>query len=310
MLAITCALAAPASCNEAAVAQVSPSPVPAASAPPVRSDACGGSQELLKKYLSASPCVFVRGQGSVQSTYSGTNVPVVFMHEMSGKTVTSNASRQAFGYPGLLLNVGITPTSQVTMVLPSFSQVSSTQTGTAAGTADTEYRYKQLVYSDPRRGILGGILLTYQAPTGSPALTAGSPSYEVNPLLNVALNKARTIGENLSFPLTNAPANGGAAARQWSFAPQGVTFWRSPGGTLAAVVVQYGFSNNALYLTLNAAQLLSRNFQIQGTYGGNDMPVDYVNPVEDIGRAGGKAYSRSFTIGISYLIGQSEAPSR
>jgi hypothetical protein len=311
MLAITCALAAAISCGQGWTGQPAPSPTPTATPPTVLFDPCGGSQELLKKYLSASPCVFIAGQASVQATYSGTNVPVLLTHNAHGRTVAAAASSHAFGYPGVLLNVGVTPTSQVTIVLPSFSHVSSTQTGTAAGTADTEYRYKQLVYTDPRRGILAGILATYQAPTGSPALTAAGPSYEINPLLNIALNKARTIGENLSFPVTNAPSpDSDASARQWSFAPQAVTFWRSPGGTLLAIVVQYGFSNNSLYLTLNAAQLLSRNLQIQGTYGGNNLPVDYVNPIEDIGRANGTAYSRSFTIGVNYLIGRSEAPPR
>jgi hypothetical protein len=57
---------------------------------------------------------------------------------------------------------------------------------------------------------------------------------------------------------------------------------------------------------VNTAQLISRNFQIQGTYGGNNAPVDYVNPVQDIPNAGGSAHSRSFTLGFSYLMGNSE----
>ncbi len=220
-------------------------------------------------------------------------------------------SSHSFGYPGALLNIGVTPSSQVTVVLPSFSQINSSQNGTIAGTADMEFRYKQLVYADPRRGILGGLLATYQAPTGSPGLTATAPSYEINPLLNIALNNARSIGENLSFPLDNVPStSSGASTRIWNFSPQAVTFWRSPGGTLVAAVVQYGFSSNTLYLTLNTAQLLTRSFQLQGTYGANSASVDYVNPIEDVGRPTGTAYRRSFTIGLSYLIGRSEPPSR
>ena len=243
-------------------------------------------------------------------TYSGTNVPEVLSHTAAGKTTTFAISSHAFGYPGALLHVGVSPTSQITIVLPSFSQISSTQNGTVAGTDDMEFRYKQLVYSNPKGGILGGVLATYQAPTGSPALTAPGPSYEINPLLNIALNQKRSIGENLSFPVTNSPSAQPGGARMWSFAPQAVTFWRSPGGTLLAVVAQYGFSSNTLYLTLNTAQLISRNFQIQGTYGGNNAPVDYVNPVQDVPHALGTAYSRSFTIGFSYLMGYSEALSR
>lgn len=136
-----------------------PTPAPVIGKAAVRTDPCGGAQELLKKYLSASPCVFVAGQAAVQMTYSGTN------------TVTSHA----FGYPGTLLHVGVSPTSQITMVLPSFSQISTIQNGTGAGTVDMEFRYKQLVYSNPKGGFLGGVLATYQAPTGSPALTGPDP---------------------------------------------------------------------------------------------------------------------------------------
>jgi len=243
-------------------------------------------------------------------TYAGTNVPEVLSHTAGGKTTTFTISSHAFGYPGALLHVGVSPTSQITIVLPSFSQISSTQSRTAAGTDDMEFRYKQLVYSNPKGGILGGVLASYQAPTGSSAFTAGAPSYEINPLLNIALNKQRSIGENLSFPVTNAPAAQAGEARVWSFSPQAVTFWRSPSGTLLAAIAQYGFSSNRLYLTLNSAQLISRNFQIQGTYGGNNAPVDYVNPVEDVPHATGTAYSRSFTIGFSYLMGYSESPAR
>jgi hypothetical protein len=276
----------------AIAAQASPLPSPSPATAGL-TDPCGGPQELLKKYLSASPCVFVRGQGSIQLTYSGTNVSLVSSH--------------AFGYPGTLLNIGVTPSSQITLVAPSFSQLSSPQVGTVAGTTDMEFRYKQLLYWNRAGGILGGVLATYKAPTGSPGLTAGAPSYEINPLLNVALNRARSIAENLSFPVANVPAANPSVGRTWSFAPQAVTVYRSPGGTLLAIIGQYNFSTHLAYLTFNTAQLLSRNFQLQGTYGGNSSVIDYASPVEGIG-ASGTSYSRSFTIGLSYMIGHSEVP--
>ena len=171
LLALTiCDVAIALNCRGAAIAQAAPSATPSPQASRQLSDACGGSQELLKKYLSASPGVFVAGQASIQSTYSGTNVPTILSLTAKGRSAPVTLSSHAFGYPGVLLNIGVSPTSQVTIVLPSFSQISSTQSGTVGGTADTEYRYKQLVYSDPKRGILVGMLATYQAPTGSPAL--------------------------------------------------------------------------------------------------------------------------------------------
>src|SRR5579863_1057381 len=304
-----CAIVAAFSCSAESLAPASPAPPQPPPQTAGRTDPCGGAQELLKKYLSASPCVFILGEASVQATYAGTNVPIVLSYTAHGHTAEVTQSSRAFGYPGALLNIGVTPSSQVTVVLPSFSQANSSQTGAReAGADDMEFRYKQLLYSNRKRGVLAGILVTYQAPTGSSAQAAPGPSYELNPLLNLALNQTRTIGENLSFPVTNALASqpNGSQKRSWSFAPQAVTFWRSPGGTLLALVVQYGFATNITYLTINTAQLLSRSFQLQATYGGNNFPVDFVNPIEDVGRATGKGYSRSFTIGFSYLVGRSE----
>jgi hypothetical protein len=311
MLVTTCAIVAVIACTGPSVARDSPTTRAVATATPI-TDPCGGSQELLKKYLSASPCVFVRGQASLQLTYAGTNTPIVLTHTTNGRTANVYESGNAIGYPGALLNVGVTPLSQITVVLPSYARVTNGHAGlTAAGSGDMEFRYKQLLYVDSKRGILGGLLFTYQAPTGSPGLSAPGPAYEINPLLNIALNRSRSIGENLSFPVTSAANAGtpaGGASRTWTFAPQAVTFWRSSGGTLLAVVVQYGFSTHSTYFTLNAAQLLSRNFQIQGTYGGHNYGIAYENPVEDLGPANGIAYERSFTIGLNYLVGRSEAP--
>ena len=308
VLASACAVVSAILCGGRIVAQATPAPAIAQRDNSALTDPCGGYQELLKKYLSASPCVFVRGQASVQATYSGTNVPIVYTHSAHGRSVTWTEFSHTFGYPGALINLGVTPSSQITVVLPSFSQVASTQSGTVAGSSDMEFRYKQLVYWNRKGGILGGILATYKAPTGSPGLTAEAPSYEINPLLNVALNKARSIAENVSFPVTNAPPANPGGPRTWCFSPQAVTVYRSPGGTLMAIIGQYSFCTHVTYLTLNTAQLLSRNFQLQATYGGNDSAVDYASPVEGVGPASGTAYARSFTVGISYLMGHSEVP--
>ena len=308
MLAI-CGIVAVLACVGQTVAQASPTPTPAPSPSPGLTDPCGGAAELLKKYLAASPCVFVRGQAGIQATYAGTNTPTVVTLTAAGREVTVTKASQAFGYPGALLNVGVSHNAQVTIVLPSYSQINSTQGGKTAGTSDMALWYKQLLYVDRARGILGGVLLTYQAPTGSPGISAGAPSYAINPLLNIALNKARSIAESLAFPLSNLPASQPGAPRSWTFAPQAVTLWRSPGGTLLAIILQYQFYPSQGYLTINTAQLLSRNLQLQATYGGNNATLDYVNPIQDIGRGTGTSYRRSFTVGFSYLIGgHSELP--
>ena len=293
-------------------AQTAPSPEPTTTAP-TRSDPCGGAQELLKKYLAASPCVFVRGQTSIQSTYSGTNTPVVGLRTVDGQPTAVSEYSHSFGYPNIWINIGLTPNSQVTLVLPTFAQLDDSATHTlVAGSPDVQLRYKNLFYVDLKHGVLGGVLLTYQAPTGSPGLGAPGPSYEINPLLNIALNRSRTTGLSLAFPVTNAAttAPAGGARRAWSFSPQAVPFWRTPGGTLLALVVQYQTTSNTTALTINSAQLLSRNLQLQGTFGASSFGIDYPSATEGIGRTSGTAYSRSFTIGLSYLIGNSEAPPR
>jgi hypothetical protein len=293
-----------------AVEPASPAPQPAATPAPTsrRRDPCGGAQELLKKYLAASPCVFVAGQASLQATYATTSIPADVVLDLGESVSPARANRSAIGYPGALVNVGITQNAQITILAPSFSQLSSATRGTlAAGATDMEFWYKQLVYVDSARGILGGLLLTYEAPTGSPGIAAPGPSYTINPLLNLATNRARSMGVSLAFPVTNFPsASPSGIRRSWSFAPQAVPFWRPPGGTLLALVVSHDFTSNATPLMLNTAQLVTRQFQIQATYGGVNSAVDLANPLAGVTRAQGTSYSRTLTVGGSYMFGTSD----
>ena len=192
----------------AILAVESPSPAKPVSATPTpasgRRDPCGGPQELLKKYLAASPCVFVAGQASLQATYATTVIPANVVLDLGGSSLPARANRSAIAYPGGLINVGISQNAQITILPPSFSQLSSATRGTlAAGATDMEFWYKQLIYVDSARGILGGLLLTYEAPTGSPGIAAPGPAYTINPLLNLATNRARTMGVSLAFPVSN-----------------------------------------------------------------------------------------------------------
>lgn len=296
----------------AILAVESPSPAPQAGATPVptsgRHDPCGGPQELLKKYLAASPCVFVAGQASLQATYATSSIPADVVLDLGGSALPARANRSAIAYPGALVNIGISQNAQITILPPSFSELSSATRGTlTAGTTDMEFWYKQLVYVDRARGILGGVLLTYEPPTGSPGIAAPGPSYTVNPLLNLATNRARSMGVSLAFPVTNyASASSSGITRSWSFAPQAVPFWRSPGGTLLALVVSHDFTTNATPLLINTAQLVTRQVQIQATYGGVNSAVDLANPLAGVTRAAGTSYSRTLTIGGSYMFGTSE----
>lgn len=292
------------------VSLAEPSPAATASASPPTAtsrqrDPCGGSHELLKKYLAASPCVFVAGQASLQTTYATTSIPASVHLDLGASSANVITSRSAFGYPGAIVNIGITDTAQISILPPSFSQIQSASRGTlAAGATDMQFWYKQLVYVDAARGILGGLLLTYEAPTGSPALAAPGPAYTVNPLLNIATNKARTMGVSLAFPVSNVAVSASSGVqRAWVFVPQAVPFWRSPGGTLLALVVSHNFTTNATPLLLNTAQLITRRFQIEATYGGLDSAVDLMNPIQGVVRAQGTTYSRTLTLGASIMLG-------
>ena len=240
----------------------------------------------------------------MQATYAVTKIPAGVTLYAGGTNATVSGTRWGLGYPGTLVNIGITHNAQIAFVPPSFSTVTSAQgTTLAAGSTDMEFWYKQLVYVDSARGILGGVLLIYAAPTGSPGLAAPGPEYTINPLLNIATNKARNMGVSLAFPVVNASTSSAANRRAWSFIPQAVPFWRSPGGTLLALVVSHNFANNVTPLLINTAQLLAHRFQLQATYGGVNSPLDFTNPIEGVARATGTSYSRTLTFGASYMLG-------
>ncbi len=258
---------------------------------------------MLKKYLAASPCVFVAGEASVQLTYATTKIPAGVTLDTGSANANVSGTRWGLGYPGTLVNIGITQNAQIAFIPPSFSTVTSGQGVTlAAGSTDMEFWYKQLVYVDSARGILGGVLLIYAAPTGSAGLAAPGPEYTINPLLNIATNKARNMGVSLAFPVVNASSASTPNTRTWTFIPQAVPYWRSPGGTLLALVVSHNFSSNVTPLLINTAQLVAHRFQLQATYGGVNSPLDFTNPIEGVARATGTSYSRTLTFGFSYMV--------
>jgi hypothetical protein len=245
----------------------------------------------------------VSGEASVQATYATTRIPAGVVLDAGGASAVVSGTRWALGYPGTLINIGITHNAQIAFIPPSFSTVTSAQGVTlAAGSTDMEFWYKQLVYVDRARGILGGVLLIYSAPTGSVGLAAPGPEYTINPLLNIATNKARNMGVSLAFPVVNASTSS-SAARMWTFIPQAVPYWRSPGGTLLALVVSHNFSTNVTPLLINSAQLVAHRFQLQATYGGVNTPLDFTNPLEGVARATGMSYARTLTFGASYMMG-------
>ncbi len=77
------------------------------------------------------------------------------------------------------------------------------------------------------------------------------------------------------------------------------------GGTLLAIVVSHDFTTHcdpADGTPLNCHP----QFQLQATYGGVNSVVDVANPLAGVARAQGTSYSRTFTIGGSYMLGTSD----
>jgi hypothetical protein len=115
------------------------------------------------------------------------------------------------------------------------------------------------------------------------------------------------MGVSLAFPVSSfSTASSSGTTRNWSFTSQAVPFWRSPGGTLVALVVAHDFTANTTTLLLNTAQLISRQFQVQATYGGLNSVVDMTNPLEGVARVSGSAYPRTLIVGGSYMFGTSD----
>ncbi|MBV8365309.1 MAG: hypothetical protein JO194_02320 [Candidatus Eremiobacteraeota bacterium] len=270
-------------------------------------DPCGGSLELVKKYLAGGPCVFVLGQGMVQANYGATNTTSNSQMFQSGQIVTSSSAGRSFYYPNTLLVFGVTPRSQISITLPSFQQTSSNTTSTIAGATDMAFGYKHEVYFQPRSAALVSMSLSYEAKTGSEVLTAPGPAYTVMPLASMPLGRGSPFGIAVTLPFVNAVTSTTPAGvqRGWSFTPQIIPTWRSPGGTLIGLFVQHNFSPNTTPVTLNFAQTLARQWLLTAQYGGQTLASDYTQPEAGIFTTT-RSYPRSISVGFCYMVGRSE----
>lgn len=328
--------------NDAAAAQTpEPSPV-ASSAPqaptqtspavPKDFDPCGGPLELLNKLGNGTACVFVRGEVAVTAQYGSANIPansqINFNLPSGNRSFALSTAAHGFGYPASLVYIGVGPREQLTITPPSFVQINSSAAATltgnnvlAAGASDMKFQYKQLVYVNLKNFTMLAVDLTYNAPTGSPALSGAGPSYTVDPIVTQPLPHG--YGLTLAFPvnnltITNPPictpmASGpvcvpGGTQRGWTWSPQIVPYWTSPGGTLLAVLLQHNFHPNVTPVIFSAAQLFGRHFELSITEGGFSYSASATGPIQGLVNASSTAYPSLFTAGINYLFGQSNLP--
>jgi len=270
-------------------------------------DPCGGALELVKKYLAGGPCVFVLGQGMLQANYGATNTAAESQSYQNGGLVTASSAGRSFYYPNGLIVFGVTRRSQISITLPSFQQTSSLTGSTVAGATDMAFGYKHEIYFQPRNAALVSMSLSYQAQTGSPALTGPGPEYTIMPLASIPLGRGSPFGIAVTLPFINAVTSTTPTGvqRGWSFTPQLVPTWRSRGGTLIGLFIQHNFSPNTTPVTFNFAQTLARQWLLTAQYGGQTLASDYTEPEAGIFTTT-RAYPRSISVGFCYMFGRSE----
>ncbi len=285
-----------------------PSPTPSPAVwPSGYFDPCGGSLELVKKYLAGGPCVFVLGQAMLQANYGATNTTSYSQVTFNGQIETTTGSGRSFYYPNGLVVIGVTRRSQVSVTLPTFEQSTTIQDVTVAGATDMAFGYKQEVYYNNRSLALASFSASYQAQTGSQSLTAAGPSYTLMPLASMPVRPGSPYGIAVTLPFINAVVSTTASGvqRGWSFTPQIIPTWRSRGGTLIGLFVQHNFSPNTTPITLNFAQTLARQWLLTAQYGGQTLASDYTEPEGGVASTT-RSYPRSVSIGFCYMIGRSE----
>ena len=242
----------------------------------------------------------------LQANYGATNTSANSQIYQNGEIVTSSSAGRSFYYPNSLIVVGVTPRSQLSITPPSFEQTTSLAGSTVAGATDMAFGYKQEVYFQPRTAALVSMSLSYQAHTGSEALTAPGPAYTVMPLASMPLGRSSSFGIAVTLPFISAvTSTSPSVQRGWSFTPQVIPTWRSRGGTLIGLFIQHNFSPNTTPVTLNFAQTLARQWLLTVQYGGQTLASDYAEPEAGIS-ATTRAYPRSISVGFCYMVGRSE----
>jgi len=311
---------------------IAPRPEPAAPQIPPDFDPCGGPHELLNKIGNGTACVFVRGEAAITAQYGSANIPVNSQINFNGpigsKSLGLSSAAHAFGYPASVVYIGVLPRAQISITPPSFVQINSSAAGTltgnnvlAAGASDMKFEYKQLFYVNPMKFTMLAVDLAYKAPTGSPALRGSGPSYTIDPILTQPL--PHNFGVTLAFPVNNftvtnsptcTPTPGGIVCvpggtqRGWSWTPQLVPYWTSPGGTLLAVFIQHDFHPSVTPVVFSAAQLFGRHFSVAVSEGGFNYSASATGPFQGLVNASATAYPSLFTASVNYLFGRSDLP--
>jgi hypothetical protein len=107
----------------------------------------------------------------------------------------------------------------------------------------------------------------------------------------------------LAFPATYA------AQGNWSWSPQFVAYWTSPGGMQLAVVVQHEFHPSITPVIFSATQLFGRHLALAVTAGGFDYSST-VTVLHGLVNVSTTAHPSLFTVVLNSLSGHSDLPGR
>ena len=309
--------------------QATPAPTPAPTLPPIPAgwDPCGGPHELLNK-IGLTPCVFVAGEAALTAQYASVNIPsntALNITTPGGATAatTFSTAAHAFAYPATTVYVGVLRRAQISITGPTFEQVNSSSaaafTGSnvaAAGAGDMTFAYKQLFLLNPLKFTMLGVDFAYRAPTGSAAFRGPGPSYTLNPILGQPL--PRNLGVAFALPINNFTVVSTSCStratctqttsRGWSFDPELASYWESPGGTLAAVLVEHSFNPNVWPVTVDVTQLFGRHVSVYMSYGGLSYTAAGTGPFHGLVGTTTTTYPSVLSVGVNVLFGRSDIP--
>jgi len=285
---------------------------------PANFDPCGGPLELLNKLGNGTACVFVLGEAAANANYTTINVPAnAVITGPLGRSITVSGQANAYSLPGSTIYVGVGPRSQFSYTPPTFTSVGMRRGATQGGT-DMTFAYKHLFLLNMEKFTMLGIDVGYTAPTAGAPFGAVGPKYTANPILTQPLPK--NLGVTLAAPISNfstsstvCPAglrscHGVIGARGWSWTPQFIPYWTSPGGTLVAALVEHGFNPDTWPAAVSIGQLISRHVEVYASYGGASANITTTGPVLGLFTSKINATPTAFTTGIAILAGESNLP--
>ncbi len=238
---------------------------------PANFDPCGGPQEILNKF-GVTPCVVVGGEAMLSAGYLSAKVNG---NIQVGSIATLPAAALVRSYPQALATVGLGPRTDVEFTLPSYTRVDTARFPLLLG-GDTDFQvgFKQRVAFDPVHGTLASVAASVEFPTGSPALRAAGPSYNVQLLGLYAL--PRRFGLIYDMQLTNADAKA-TQERNTSLSLTVIPYYQSRGNLLAGAGVVL-LPSGAAAPEIFVEQLANRHLGVELFYAG--MGTGFVSSVQ------------------------------